>query len=479
MFSRSRCIYIQSLPIFRLADTLQNPQNWSITKKCTVTAQICYMTFAVYVGAGIYSPSVGGIVQRFNVSEVTAVLGLTTFVAGYGLGPMFWAPLSEIPAIGRNKVYLTALLFFVCFQPGVALASNFGMLLAFRFLTGFIGSPVLAIGGASLSDMWSPEVLSYAIGCWGATAVCGPILGPLLGGFAVQAESWKWSIWILMWASGISLFISLFFLPETSAAAILFERAARIRKVTGNPDLRSASELEAAQAPKKDLVFEALVRPFQLCFTEPVIFVLNLYVALIYGILYLFFEAFPIVFMGNYHFNLGENGLAFLGPFIGSCIGTAVYFMWIAKVRNKKIDVNGRLSPEEHLPPAILGGIFITGSMLWFAWVSRASIHWIVPIISVSFFAAGGCWMVNACLVYLMAGYPKYAASALASNDFMRAMVAAAFPVFGHATFTNLGIGWACTMLGLLTAVFIPAPILFYKYGSKLRMMSRKANHEL
>jgi MFS transporter, DHA1 family, multidrug resistance protein len=94
--------------------------------------------------------------ERFGVSQVAATLGLTLFVAGYGLGPMVWAPMSEIPQIGRNPIYIGTLVVFVFFQFAVIYAKNFGMLLAFRFLTGLFGSPVLATGGASLSDMYKP-----------------------------------------------------------------------------------------------------------------------------------------------------------------------------------------------------------------------------------------------------------------------------------------------------------------------------------
>jgi MFS family permease len=144
--------------------------------------------------------------ERFGVSQVAATLGLTLFVAGYGefqfplsllycrtsnsswnialamsantwtilplaeldndnadfdifgigLGPMVWAPMSEIPQIGRNPIYIGTLVVFVFFQFAVICAKNFGMLLAFRFLTGLFGSPVLATGGASLSDMYRP-----------------------------------------------------------------------------------------------------------------------------------------------------------------------------------------------------------------------------------------------------------------------------------------------------------------------------------
>jgi multidrug resistance protein len=113
---------------------------------------------------------------------------------------MLWSPMSEVPQVGRNPVYIGTLLVFVLFQIPTALATNFGMLLAFRFLTGFFGSPVLATGGASIGDMFRGTRRAYPMAVWGIGAVSGPVLGPLVGGFAVQARGWTWTIWELMWS---------------------------------------------------------------------------------------------------------------------------------------------------------------------------------------------------------------------------------------------------------------------------------------
>ena len=98
--------------------------------------------------------------------------------------------MSEVPFIGRNPIYISTLFVFVMFQIPTALASNFGMLLAFRFLTGLFGSPALATGGASIGDMYAPRKQAYGLSIWGISAVCGPVLGPLIRGFAVTAEGW-------------------------------------------------------------------------------------------------------------------------------------------------------------------------------------------------------------------------------------------------------------------------------------------------
>jgi DHA1 family multidrug resistance protein-like MFS transporter len=87
----------------------QNPRNWSRAKKIFVTFEICFLTFSVYIGSAIYTPGLLDVVQVFGVSQVAATLGLCLYVAGYGLGPLIWSPMSEIPQIGRLWVYIGTL----------------------------------------------------------------------------------------------------------------------------------------------------------------------------------------------------------------------------------------------------------------------------------------------------------------------------------------------------------------------------------
>ena len=207
--------------------------------------------------------------------------------------------MSEIPQIGRNPVYIGTLAIFVIFQVPTALAQNFGMLLAFRFLTGFFGSPVLATGGASIADIYSPKKRAYPMSIWGISAVCGPTLGPLVGGFAVEfgfieggfTAPWTWPIWELMWLSGFCLVFLFFLLPETSANNILVRRTRRLRKITGDDKLICEAELMGEQMTGKDIVMISIVRPITLNFMEPMVFLLNLYIALIYGLLYIWLES--------------------------------------------------------------------------------------------------------------------------------------------------------------------------------------------
>jgi len=154
------------------------------------------------------------------------------------------------------------------------------------------------------------------------------------------------------------------------------------------------------------------------------------------------------------------------------------FFAYIYYVQEPKYNENGELKPEERMPVAIVGGLIIPICLFWFGWTSRESIHWIVPIMGSSLFSVAALLLFNVVLNYLADAYPTYATSVLAGNDFIRSMFGAGFPLFAGATYRNLGVGWASTLLALLACAFVPIPILLYKYGERLRMASKHARHD-
>lgn len=154
-------------------DDPSNPHNWSDRSRLLVTTIICLYTFVVYTTSAIYTTSQPGIMKACGVSSIDASLGLALYVLGYGIGPLFFSPLSEIPLIGRSPVYMVTMVLFVILSIPTAFADNFAGLMVLRFLTGFFGSPCLASGGASLGDIYSFVSMPYAMMAWVAAAYCG------------------------------------------------------------------------------------------------------------------------------------------------------------------------------------------------------------------------------------------------------------------------------------------------------------------
>lgn len=66
--------------------------------------------------------------------------------------------------------------------------------------------------------------------------------------------------------------------PQTYADNILYRRAQRLRKLTGNPHIRAEAELGSHELHLGQLVVEAIYRPIQMTFKEPIIIAVNLYI---------------------------------------------------------------------------------------------------------------------------------------------------------------------------------------------------------
>ena len=317
--------------------------------------------------------------EEFNVSEVPATLGLSLFTAGYGLGPMVLSPMSDIPSLGRRGIYFWTLFAFVVFQLPVGFAIDLPMFLVFRFVTGFCGSPCLSTGGATIPDMYQPAQTPFAICIWGSFGILGPVMGPIVGGFLAPVKGWRWTIWVIAWLCSIVLIIFFFLMPETSAANILYRRAKRLRLVTGDDRYRSQSEIDAAHFTKRDHL-AVVGRAFTLTFSEPIVFSLDLYTALLYGVLFLWFESFPLVFGDIYGFNVEEQGLAFLGILVGAVITLPLFLLWLKRYI-VPILAEPDFRPELILTPTFFGSAALPICLFWYGWSARSSVHWIMPIV--------------------------------------------------------------------------------------------------
>lgn len=432
--------------------------------------------------------------KEFGVSQTVATLGTSLSLLGYAIGPMLWSPLSEVPRMGRNTIYIVTLAAFLLLKLPIVLASNIETILIFRFLSAFAGSPAQATGGATISDMYLPRDRSYGLGLWELSTWIGPTLGPLVGGFAAQAKGWRWTIWELIWVNSAMLVFIFCFLPETSASNILYRRAKRLRREAGVGSIRAASELESLELSKKDLAYKTLIRPFVLCFQEPICLLLNTYTALITGLLFAWLESLPIVFGGIYGFDLGQIGLAFLGLLVGSVVAYLIFVVWFFAFESKKFDYNGYCAPEERFIPLMAGCIFIPICLFIFGWSAKANIPWIVPIVGSGLFSIGGFSLFVSLSIhshrneaseltfgqisilnYLPDAYPEYAASVLAGNNFIRCSFGAGCVLFAAPMYHNLGTAWASTLLAILGCVFVPVPFLFYFYGDRIRLASKNA----
>lgn len=227
-----------------------------------------------------------------------------------------------------------------------------------------------------------------------------------------------------------------------------------------------------------DIAMMTLVKPFSLTLTEPIVFALNMYIALIYAVLYCWLESIPLAFEDLYHFSLGTTGLCYLGICVGGIICIPPYWYYNYYYVEPRFSKDGTLRPEIRMEPAVATCICLPLCLFMFGWTANPSINFIVPIIATSFFTIGAFGAFSGVLNYLGDAYPADFASISAGNDFFRSCFGAAFPLFARQMFNTLGLNWGNSLLGFLTVVFIPIVTFLWLKGDRLRARSKRASQE-
>ncbi|TKA39248.1 hypothetical protein B0A54_08557 [Friedmanniomyces endolithicus] len=356
--------------------------------------------------------------------------------------------------------------------------------LGYVTLTAAFGSSVFSAALGSIAEVFdiSREVAILGVSLYVlgfATVFSGPLLAPFTGGFITESYlGWRWTEYITALMGLLGLGLSLIFLEETYPPVILVNKAADLRRRTKNWGIHAKQE--EIEIDFRELLEKNLSRPLRMLFTEPIVsprvLALSIYMAFIYGLLYLFLTFYPIVFQQIHGMSEGVGGLPFLGMITGEIIA-GIYIILLQPSYNKKLAANNKIPiPEWRLPPVIIGGVLFAIGVLWFGWSGyRKDIHWIVPTLSGLFTGFGIMSIFLQCLNYLIDAYLMFAASAVAANTFLRSLCGAIFPLFATYMIEGMGVQWAGTFLGLLGFCLVPLPVIFYLKGAKIRERSHFA----
>jgi multidrug resistance protein len=424
------------------------------------------VTLVTPLASSFFAPGVPSVMATFGeTSNIIAGLVVSIYILGFALGPLIIAPASEL--YGRFIVYNVCNVFFVIFTIACGVSTNMGMLIAFRVLAGIAGSAPLTIGGGTIADMFPPAERAGAMAIWSIGPLLGPVLGPVCGGFLVEAKGWRWVFWILTIFGGT--FSILFFVlgRETYHPTLLARKTARLRKETGNEDLRSKLD---SGLPPREIFIRAIVRPMKMLFMSPMVGLMSVYVAINYGILYLFFTTMTFVFEGTYHFSTGAVGLSYLGMGVGLLVGMA-YLGTASDRLIKKEQAKGTAIPEHRLSLrlALPGALCLPAGVFIYAWTTEKQVHWIAPIIGTAFVGLGNLTGMMTVQTYLVDAYTIHAASAIAANTVLRSIFGAFLPLAGLDMFDALGLGWGNSLLGFIAFALIPVPIFFRYFGERIR----------
>ncbi|KAF9772760.1 hypothetical protein IL306_009517 [Fusarium sp. DS 682] len=279
-----------------------NPHNWSKRKKWLSTILVSCFTFISPVSSTMLAPALPDLAKEFNISsDFETYLLMSIFLLAYAIGPFLLAPLSEM--FGRVVVLQSANMFYLIFNT---------------------------LGGGVLSDCWRKEERGTATAIYSLAPFLGPAVGPIAAGYLTQNLNWRWIFWVVSIADALVQILAFLFLQETYPPKILKVKARKLRKITGNRLLHT--EFEQRDRTFISLLLTNLKRPFKMLFTQPAIQITALYRAYLYGLMYLVFASFPMVWEQQYNQEPGRASLNYISLGVGFVIGLQVSGPLIDKV---------------------------------------------------------------------------------------------------------------------------------------------------
>ncbi|KAI9325548.1 putative MFS multidrug transporter [Zopfochytrium polystomum] len=420
----------------------ENPKNWPKGRRWLITVVAALFTLTGPLASSIIAPAIPAVARDLELTtDVQREMIISLFILAFAFGPLVFGPLSEL--YGRRW--------------------NLAELLVFRFASSFAGSAVMAIGAGVITDMFSPAEVGPAINVFGLGPVIGPAVGPVIGSVLAEYASWRWIFHFLSLVFAPVIVIGLFTLRETYAPVLLAAKAARLGKPI--PSISIA-----------DRFAESVKRPFVLLLTQPIVITVSLYLAYVYGLLYLVIATFSELWIFRYHQTLSISGLNFLALGIGLVFGSIGISPLVQRLHFTMRDRNGGVSiPEHRLLAAIPVAFLLPASIFMYGWSAQERVHWLVPDIGIMLFGFAFNVPFLTLNIYLVDAYRRYSASAFAAASFLRSVFGFAFPLFANAMYDRLDYGWGNSVLGFVAVAGIPAPWLLYRYGAYLRSKSTYA----
>ncbi|KAI0419237.1 major facilitator superfamily domain-containing protein [Xylaria grammica] len=448
------------------------PFNFPQRDKWTWVGLLSAMTLLTPFASSILSPAITTLDKEFNNDNaIVRSMTVSIYLLGYVVGPVIIAPLSEI--YGRKPVLTAANAFFCVWQIGCVLAPNIETLIISRFFGGVGGAGCLTLGGVIVGDLFRPDQRGLGIGVWNLGPLLGPTVGPVLGGFITEFPGWRYDFWIVLAASSVVALLIQVLTKETSHRALIHRKTILLRKELGQSSLRSCYEDSNHQSTSRVLL-TGLIRPLKMLALSPIVFLLSLYIAFVFGVVYLLYTTIPTVFEETYGFDVNLTGLVYLSLGLGNILGWIVCTFLSDTLVIRLAQANdGRFEPEMRLTISIYFGAFLPVTLFWYGWSAATATHWLSTLLSLIPYGFGIMGLFLPITTYLVDSYPMYSASAIAANIILRSTVGAFLPLAGPPLYDSLGLGWGNSLLGFICVALIPLPIIFQKFGARLRKSER------
>ncbi|KAJ7631885.1 vacuolar DHA amino acid exporter [Mycena polygramma] len=459
---------------------VDDPRAWSPFRKNVVLALIASASMIAGLAANIQNPSIADMEADLHASASQISLSISLFIALQGFMPLLWSAISEVK--GRKLVYVVSIAIFTAASVVVATSKTIELVIIFRCVQATGSSAVMAIGAATLADVFDPRERGTKMGIYYMAPLLGPSVAPIMGGVLTTGFNWRAPFLFLTVVSDT-------FRKERSLTyqSVLKSRL-KSRGMSSAADSTVTVAVTEPPAPTDrkslpgDVEKQNVIDPVVAAAALPVIKLtmrdvnpfkplwlvlrrLNNFVILFASGLMFAFN-FVVVFTSSrtlssaYGYNALKVGLVLLSFGLGSLAGSVVGGRWSDIKLAKLKAANGGVSyPEMRLKSTTVGLCLLPPSILAFGWVSAEHVH--VSALCVFLFFSGffAIWAYTSTLAYIVDANNGRSSTVVAANSAFRGIFACIAVEVAVPLQDALGDGWHYT---IWTGLMIFAALLVW-----------------
>ncbi|ROT37829.1 MFS general substrate transporter [Sodiomyces alkalinus F11] len=451
----------------------ENPREWPTAFKWTIVSLLACMAFTVTFTCISVVPVASQIVADLNQGHPdpsASALLVTIWELGEAAGPLLIAPLSEIH--GRYRVLNTANLLFIAAAVLAATARSPLLFIASRCLTGLaVASNVL--NPAIIGDLFDPDERGSAMSLVMLAPLVGGAVGPAISGAIAQTLGWRQVLWVgVGLAVGCELLLLTCF-RETYKVSILRGRVGKLRR-EGHGDVFLAPSAGGGESVG---LWQSVRRPVEVLFGSGVLMALSLYGSVSFSFFYTMSITLADILHDVYGFSPALTGSAFMSFSLGSFVAVGLCNAYLDRIyislrstRSK----TGQGRPEFRLPLSILGGFALPFAVVAYGWIAQLALPapWLLLAVALL-----GCTELLAFIplsAYAVDAFGAYSASAMTGVIVTRCLMGTFLPLSVAPMVERFGgYGWTFTVLGGLSLVLAPVPVVVMRYGHRWRQASR------
>ncbi|KAF2971457.1 hypothetical protein GQX73_g2060 [Xylaria multiplex] len=453
-------------------------QKWLIVLIASTAA-----TFSGFA-SNIYFPALSTIAHDLNVSLELINLTVTSYLILQGIAPSFWGPLSDVK--GRRLTYCFTFLVFLGACVGLAESRNYATVIVLRSVQSAGSASTIAIGAAVIGDITTREERGGFMGVFQAGLLAPVAVGPVIGG-ALTTLGWRAIFWFLTIYSGVFLILLIILLPETLRSTVAnggtrpSSLIARFPLAIYQKTTKVKFNSKAAQFAKTTHI--DLTGPFRILFSKqaaPIVVFLGIY----YAVWQMTITAMSTLFQSNYGLTETETGLTYIANGVGSIIGTLITGKILdadyRRVKEKYESEASQDDPENATFPIekarlrlvpIFAGLQCA-SVLVFGWTIQYSrrVHIAVPIITTFFTGWALVSTQSVIMTYLIDIFPDQKASASASMNLARCLLAAGGTSIVGPLIEAVGVGLTFTITVAVLLIALIGVGIQWRFGRKWRL---------